>query len=88
MTIFSSNTKLLKQPDGIIWHGGAVAYAMTAYAAGFAGLFHGNWLINIPATVLLAHAMTIAAYMIHECGHNLVFRPDYEQFVRRRLWHL
>jgi fatty acid desaturase len=72
--MFSSNTKLLKQPDGIIWHGGAVAYAMTAYAAGFAGLFHGNWLINIPAAVLLAHAMTIAAYMIHECGHNLVFR--------------
>jgi fatty acid desaturase len=74
MANFTSGTQLLKQSDGLIWHGGAVAYAVAGYAAGFAGLFHGNWLINIPATVLLAHAMTIAAYMIHECGHNLVFR--------------
>jgi omega-6 fatty acid desaturase (delta-12 desaturase) len=37
-------------------------------------LFSSNWLVNLAATLLLAHGMTIAAYMIHECGHNLVFR--------------
>jgi fatty acid desaturase len=26
--------------------------------------------------VLLAHGMVIAAYMIHECGHNTVFRAN------------
>ncbi|HNP64791.1 MAG TPA: fatty acid desaturase [Woeseiaceae bacterium] len=51
----------------------AVGYAIGAYGMGLAGLFHSNWVINLLATLLLAHAMTIAAYMIHECGHNLVF---------------
>ena len=74
MTIFSSKLQLLKQPDGLLWHGGAVAYAIAGYVAGFAGLFHGSWLVNIMAMLLLAHAMIIAAYMIHECGHNLVFK--------------
>jgi fatty acid desaturase len=73
MDSFSTRAQLWKQSDGIVWHGGAVAYAVVGYVAGFAGLFHGNWLINVLATILLAHAMTIAAYMIHECGHNLVF---------------
>jgi fatty acid desaturase len=30
--------------------------------------------VNAAATLLLAHAMVIAAYLIHECGHNLVFK--------------
>ena len=47
---------------------------VAAYSAGIVGIFHSNWLINIAAMFLLAHAMTIAAYMIHECGHNLVFK--------------
>jgi len=64
----------LKQADGLAWHAGAVLYSMLGYAAGIAGLFHGSWLVNIAATLLLAHAMTIAAYMVHECGHNLVFK--------------
>jgi fatty acid desaturase len=73
MASFSSTGQLLRQPEGLAWHGGAAAYAVTGYAVGFAGLFHASWLINIPAIFLLAHAMIVAAYMIHECGHNLVF---------------
>ncbi len=64
----------LKQTDGFAWHAGAVLYSMLGYGAGIVGLFHGSWLVNIAATFLLAHAMTIAAYMVHECGHNLVFK--------------
>ena len=74
MASFSAFTQTLKEPDGLRYQGGAVAYAVLGYILGFAGLFHASWLVNIPATLLLAHAMTIAAYMIHECGHNLVFR--------------
>jgi fatty acid desaturase len=65
-----------KNPEGVLYHGGAVAYALLAYALGIAGLFHGSWLVNALATLLLAHGMTIAAYMIHECGHNIVFRDN------------
>ncbi len=65
---------LFKEPKGLLMNGGALLYAVAGYVAGFAGLFHGSWLVNGVATLLLAHAMTIAAYLIHECGHNLVFK--------------
>ncbi len=85
MASFSSVTQLVKQPGGLVWHGGAVAYAVFGYVAGFAGLFHPDWLVNIPATCLLAHAMIIAAYMIHECGHNLVFNSIRQNAILGRI---
>ena len=63
-----------KEPEGLARNGAAIAYAVGAYALGFAGLFHTSWFANVAATLLLAHAMVVAAYLIHECGHNLVFR--------------
>ncbi len=65
---------IFEDPQGLRYYGGAVSYAVAGYVAGFAGLFSGDWAINALATLLLAHAMTIAAYLIHECGHNLVFK--------------
>jgi len=69
-----SINQLLNEPEGLRYHGGAAAYAVAGYLAGFAGLFDGRWAVNLAATVLLGHAMTIGAYMVHECAHNLVFR--------------
>ena len=67
-------TAILREPEGLRWYGGAVLYAVGAYILGFAGLFSGSWLVNAGGTLLLAHGMIIAAYLVHECGHNLVFR--------------
>ena len=58
--------KIFKEPEGIIYNGGATLYALTAYSIGFLGLFNTNIFINILATLLLAHAMIIAAYLVHE----------------------
>ena len=69
-------TSLLKEPAGLRYYGGATAYAVLGYGFGLAGLFASGWNINLLATLLLAHAMTIAAYLIHECGHNLVFKKS------------
>lgn len=66
-------TGLLKDPQGLLYYGAATGYAIAAYVLGFAGLFNESLLVNLLATLLLAHAMTIAAYLIHECGHNMVF---------------
>ena len=63
-----------KEPHGSLMYGGVVLYGVGGYVAGFAGLFHDSWLVNAAATLLLAHSMIIAAYLIHECAHNLVFR--------------
>jgi omega-6 fatty acid desaturase (delta-12 desaturase) len=62
-----------RYPNGFLYHGGAVGYALIAYGLGFAGLFSEAMLVNVGATLLLAHGMTIAAYMLHECAHNTVF---------------
>ncbi len=66
-------TGLIKEPDGLPYYGAAAGYAVLAYGLGFAGLFHGHLLVNAVAVLFLAHGMTVAAYLIHECGHNLVF---------------
>lgn len=70
----TSITRILREPQGLVYNGGALAWAVVGYAAGLAGLFHPGWLVNLPATLLLGHAMVIAAYLMHESGHNLVFR--------------
>ncbi len=62
-----------KDPAGLRFYGVATAYAVVGYVLGFVGLFQEAVWVNALAALLLAHAMTIAAYLIHECGHNLVF---------------
>jgi fatty acid desaturase len=66
-------TAILKEPDGLRYYGSAILYAVSGYLFGLAGLFHPAWAVNLGSMLLLAHAMIIAAYLIHECGHNLVF---------------
>lgn len=65
---------IFNEPEGLRYQGGALLYALLAYGLGFAGLLHPSLLVNLPATLLLAHGMIIAAYLIHECAHNSVFR--------------
>ena len=65
-----------KERDGMIYHGLALVYAVTMYILGILGLFQSSWLLNFLATLCLAHGMTIAAYMIHEAGHNTIFRDN------------
>jgi len=64
----------LKEPEGLRYNAAAIAYVIVGYPLALAGLFEASWITNIGATILLGHTMTIAAYLIHECGHNLVFR--------------
>lgn len=64
------------EAEGLAYHGGAVAYAVVGYVAGGIGIFANSWLVNLASVVLLAHAMVIAAYLVHECGHNLVFKSN------------
>jgi fatty acid desaturase len=64
------------EPEGLVYHGAALLYGIGGYAVGLAGLFSDSIWVNLAATLLLGHAMTICAYMIHECGHNTVFRNN------------
>lgn len=66
--------ELFNEPAGLFWHGAAVAYSLAAWSLGLAGLFSNSIAVNLAATLLLAHGMVIAAYIVHECSHNTVFR--------------
>ncbi len=65
---------VMNEKDGLRYHGGALLYAVLAYGCGFAGLLQDSWAINLLATLLLAHAMIVASYLVHECVHNTIFR--------------
>jgi len=67
------NTSIIGK-DSLIYNGFAFLYSIVMYIIGIIGSFHPNIAINIIFTVLLAHGMIIAAYLVHECGHNLIFK--------------
>jgi fatty acid desaturase len=69
-------TRAFHEPRGLWYHGGALLYGLGGYGLGLAGLFSDSLSVNAGAVLLLGHAMTICAYMIHECGHNTVFHSN------------
>ena len=71
-----SIVKIFHEPQGLYFHGAALLYGVAGYVTGLFGLFSESLWVNAGATLLLGHAMTICAYMIHECGHNTVFRSN------------
>lgn len=74
MALFKRIDSILYEPASLRYNGAMLLYVLAGYVLGLAGLFNSNGLVNALAVLLLAHAMTIAAYLVHECGHNLVFR--------------
>lgn len=67
------STQVFRYSDGKLANSLAIAYALGGYALGFALLFADSWLINALGTLLLGHAMIIAAYLIHEFAHGTIF---------------
>ncbi len=76
---------LMNEREGWRYYGGALLYVLIGYAGGLAGLFDDRLTINLLAMLFLAHAMTIAAYLVHECGHNLIFRKMQHNTVLGRI---
>jgi fatty acid desaturase len=74
--MMKSITRAFHEPAGMLYHGGALLYALSAWALGFYGLFTADGWVFALAIVLLGHGMVIAAYLIHECGHNTIFRSN------------
>ena len=51
----------------------ALFYAFGAYGLGFFLITGDTLWLNVTGTLLLGHAMVIAAYLVHECAHNTIF---------------
>ena len=65
-----------KSRRGARWHSAALAYSVLGYGLGWAILLLGGLWGVIPGALLLGHSMVIAAYLIHECAHNTIFRDN------------
>ena len=52
----------------------ALLYCQLTYFGGAALILSLNPVLMTIGTLAMAHGMVIAAYMIHECGHNAVFK--------------
>lgn len=62
-----------KFPDGRLPNLLAFAWVIGGWLAGFWLITRSNPTANVVGVLLLAHAMIIAAYLVHECAHNTLF---------------
>ena len=67
---------MFRHRDGVVPNLLAFAYAFGGYGAGWWLITRGAIAPAVAGTVLLAHAMVIAAYLVHECAHNTVLRDN------------
>lgn len=51
-------------------------YIISGYLSGLGLILYTALPLQLLGCLLLAHAMVIAAYMVHECAHNSVFRKN------------
>ncbi|HBM10794.1 fatty acid desaturase [Pseudomonas sp. Choline-3u-10] len=73
---------LFRYADGRVPNTLAMTYALLGYIAGLALLFPANGWLNALGTLLLGHAMIIAAYLIHEFAHGTIFSvPKHNQWA-------
>jgi fatty acid desaturase len=57
-------------------HGLALCYGSFGYMAGLVLMTTQFIIANWMGVLLLAHAMVISAYLIHECAHNTIFADN------------
>jgi fatty acid desaturase len=67
-------TRLMREPAGLLPNSMALAYAVTAQIAGLFVITREQAAGVSIGILLTAHSMVIAAYLIHECAHMNLFR--------------
>ena len=67
------NTLALRDPAGMHYTLLVLLYIAITYIGGWIALFQQSGAVNALGVVALAHSMLIAAYLLHDCGHNAVF---------------
>ena len=68
--------RVLRYDDGLLPNLLALSYAFGGYVVGLLLMLQDAWWLNAAGVLWLAHAMVIAAYLLHECAHNTLFRKN------------
>ena len=69
-------SSLFRFDDALIPNLLAWSYVLLAYILGFAAIMTETVWMNVAGVILLAHSMVIAAYFIHECAHDSLFKKS------------
>ena len=69
----STSKPLYRYADGRVWNSLAIGYSVGGYLVGLGLLLTPFWLAKLGGLLLLAHAMIIGAYLIHEFAHGTIF---------------
>lgn len=69
----STAPRIWREPRSALPQSLALAYAVCGYAGGFAAMCARSWLSTVLGLLLCAHAMVIAAYLLHEAAHQTLF---------------
>lgn len=67
---------VFRHADGVLPNLLAIGWALGAWGGGVALICRGGVAASAAGTLLLAHAMVIAGYLMHEFAHNTVFRSN------------
>jgi fatty acid desaturase len=80
--------RLFRYEDALLPNTLAWTYMFTAYLFGLTAILADALWINILGVLFLAHAMVIAAYFIHECAHDSLFKKNRhnQMFGELLLW--
>jgi len=68
--------RLLRYDDGFWPNTIALAYSVAGYAGGLLLISRDSIPLALAGVLLTAHALVIAAYLLHECAHNTIFRDN------------
>jgi len=68
--------RLFRFDDALVPNLLAWGYLFSTYLFGFAAMLADSPWLNAAGVLLLAHSMVIAAYFIHECAHESLFRKS------------
>ncbi|HSB97903.1 MAG TPA: fatty acid desaturase [Spongiibacteraceae bacterium] len=75
----------LRHDDALLPTSAALLYVAAMYCGGFALLFHATWWSWPLGALAVAHSMVIAAYLVHECAHNAIFKESKHNAALGRL---
>jgi len=68
--------KLFRFDDALVPNLLAWGYMSAAYIFGFTAIVADALWLNVLGVLFLAHAMVIAAYFVHECAHESLFKKS------------
>jgi len=80
--------RLFRYEDALLPNALAWAYMFSAYIFGFVAILSDLLWFNVLGVIFLAHSMVIAAYFIHECAHDSLFKNNRhnQMFGELLLW--